>query len=110
MNGMEPGTVVVVFDGSPAACEDLRRASSICAETGSALDVALSTSVSRWSLALGSVGGWDCGGLEDEMLEELHRDFAAAIAEIPSHVVVRSRVVDGREARRQRRSMAVAQL
>jgi hypothetical protein len=94
------GSIAVLFDGSPASHEKLRRATRICEETGSTLDVALSTDVGCWSLAFGLAGGWDCVGLEDEMLEELQRALAVVIADAPRRIVVRSRVVSSRDARR----------
>lgn len=101
---MEPeNTVVVVFDGSETAHEDLRRATEIAAGSGATLEVALATNINRWSLALGLTGGYDTLTLEDEVLEELERDLAVAIAAIPRRIEVRRRVVRGSTSRFLRR-------
>ncbi len=92
-------TVVVVFDGSEGAHEDLRRAVDIADRSGATLEVALATNINRWSLALGLTGGYDTLTLEDEMLEELERDLTAAIAGIPRRIEVRRRVVRGSTSR-----------
>lgn len=101
---MVADTVVVVFDGSEGAHEDLRRAVEIVEGSGAALEVALAMNVSRWSLALGLTGGYDTLTLEDEVLEELERDLTAAIAGIPRRIEVRRRVVRGSTSRFLRRS------
>jgi nucleotide-binding universal stress UspA family protein len=95
-------TVVVVFDGSEGAHEDLRRAVEIAEGSGATLEVALATNINRWSLALGLTGGYDTLTLEDEVFEELERDLAAAIAGIP-RIEVRRRVVRGSTSRFLRR-------
>jgi hypothetical protein len=96
-------TVIVVFDGSEGAHEDLRRAVEIVEASGAVLEVGLATNINRWSLALGLTGGYDTLTLEDEVLEELERDLAVAIAGIPRRIEVRRRVVRGSTSRFLRR-------
>ncbi len=96
-------TVVVVFDGSEGAHEDLRRAVGIAEGSGATLEVALATNINRWSLALGLTGGYDTLTLEDEVFEKLERDLAAAIAGIPRRIEVRRQVVRGSTSRFLRR-------
>jgi len=98
--------VVVVFDGSDRAYEDLARATEICAGTGAVLEVALATNINRWSLALGLTGGYDTLTLEDEVLEELGRELTVAIAKIPRRIEVRQEVVRGSTSRFLRRRRA----
>jgi hypothetical protein len=99
-------TVVVVFDGSEEGHGDLRRAAVVAEETGAVLEVALATNINRWSLALGLTGGYDTLTLEDEVLAELERDLAVAIAHIPRRIEVRRQVVRGSTSRFLRRRRA----
>jgi nucleotide-binding universal stress UspA family protein len=112
---MESGsTVVVVFDGSDRSYEDLARAVAVAEESGAVLEVGLATNINRWSLALGLTGGYDTLTLEDEVLEDLGRELAAAIAKIPRRIEVRQQVVRGsasrflRRRRGQSRSVLIA--
>jgi nucleotide-binding universal stress UspA family protein len=99
-------TVVVVFDGSDASYEDLGRATEIAEGTGATLEVALATNINRWSLALGLTGGYDTLTLEDEVLDELERELAVAIAGTPRRIEVRRQVVRGSTSRFLRRRSA----
>ena len=100
---MDENTVVVVFDGSEGSHEDLRRAAAVAGERGATLEVALATDINRWSLALGLTGGYDTLTLEDEVLDELERDLAVAIAGTPRRIEVRRQVVRGSTSRFLRR-------
>ena len=107
-------TVVVIFDGSEAAYEDLWRAIGMLEGTGGTLEVALATNINRWSLALGMASGYDTLALENEVLEKLERDLAVAIADIPRQIEVFSEIVRGGSSRflrrhsRQSRSVLIA--
>jgi hypothetical protein len=112
MGGRRDTASVVVFDGSEKAYEDLRRASAIAEEPFGTLEITVVANLHCWGLAFGLAGGWDTLTLEDEALEELERDLAAAIAEMPRRVDVRSQVVRGGSShfRRRRRGQSISAL
>jgi nucleotide-binding universal stress UspA family protein len=95
--------VLVVFDGSPASLEDVRRAGVIADEVGAVLEIASAPRLNRWALALGLGGGYDTESVEEEASAELSRELSGAIGQIPLRVQIETRVVKESAARFVRR-------
>jgi hypothetical protein len=97
--GAHQARILVVFDGTPAALEDVRRAGFIADQLGAILEIVSAPALNRWALAFALGGGLETVSVEEEASRELHRQLSETIDEIPIRVPIETRSIKEGAAR-----------